>query len=38
MQKEVLNNLSGIILDCSIEVHRILGPGLLSSVYEICLC
>jgi GxxExxY protein len=37
-QKEYLNKLSGIILDCSIEVHRNLGPGLLESVYEICLC
>ena len=38
MQKEYLNKLSGIILDCSIEVHRNLGPGLLESVYEVCLC
>ena len=33
-----LNKLSGIILDSSIEVHRNLGPGLLESVYEVCLC
>ena len=32
-----LNDISGIVLDCSIEVHRNLGPGLLESVYEICL-
>ena len=32
-----LNRISGIVLDCSIEVHRVLGPGLLESVYEICL-
>lgn len=38
MEKEYLNKLSGIILDCSIEVHRNLGPGLLESVYEVCLC
>ena len=38
MKKEYLNRLSGMILDCSIEVHRNLGPGLLESVYEICLC
>ena len=25
-------------MDCAIEVHRNLGPGLLESVYEICLC
>ncbi len=38
MKKEELNKLSGIILDSSIEVHRNLGPGLLESVYEVCLC
>lgn len=38
MQKEQINKLSGIILDCSIEVHKSLGPGLLESVYEVCLC
>lgn len=37
MDKEKLNRISGIILDCSIEVHKNLGPGLLESVYEICL-
>jgi GxxExxY protein len=38
MNKEQINSLSGIILDCSIEVHKNLGPGLLESVYEVCLC
>jgi len=38
MNKEQTNKLSEIILDCSIEVHRNLGPGLLESVYEVCLC
>ncbi len=37
MNKEELNKISGIILDCSIEVHKNLDPGLLESVYEICL-
>ena len=37
MNKDELNNLSKAILDSSIEVHRNLGPGLLESVYEICL-
>src|SRR6185312_1271291 len=26
------------IIGCAIEVHRTLGPGLLESVYETCLC
>lgn len=28
------NDISGIIIDCCIKIHRILGPGLLESVYE----
>lgn len=31
------NDLSGIIIGCAIEVHRILGPGLLESAYRECL-
>lgn len=31
------NRISADILDCSIEIHRVLGPGLLESVYERCL-
>ncbi len=38
MNKEEINKLSGIILNSAIEVHRNLGPGLLESVYEVCLC
>jgi GxxExxY protein len=37
MNNDELNDLSKKILDSSIEVHRNLGPGLLESVYEICL-
>ena len=37
MNQDELNKISGIILDCSIEVHKQLGPGLLESVYELCL-
>ncbi len=38
MSDEELNIISGKILDCSIEVHRHLGPGLLESIYQNCLC
>ena len=31
------NELSRIIFDCALKVHRILGPGLLESAYEECL-
>ena len=34
---EELNKISGIILQCALEVHKQLGPGLLESVYEVCL-
>ena len=30
--------LTGKIIQCAIEVHRGLGPGLLESAYEECLC
>jgi GxxExxY protein len=32
------NELTEIVIGCAIEVHRALGPGLLESAYEICLC
>lgn len=32
-----INEISGIILDCSYRIHSKLGPGLLESVYEECL-
>lgn len=35
--RDELNRISGIVLDCAIEVHKKLGPGLLESVYEACL-
>lgn len=37
-QRTQINELTGQILDAAIEVHRYLGPGLLESVYEECLC
>jgi GxxExxY protein len=36
--KEKANALSNEIIGAAIEVHRHLGPGLLESAYETCLC
>src|SRR5437899_2057276 len=33
-----VNELSKAVIGCAIEVHRALGPGLLESTYEMCLC
>ncbi len=33
-----LNEITGAIISAAIEVHRTLGPGLLESTYEECLC
>jgi len=33
-----MNELSGKVIGCAIEVHKHLGPGLLESAYEECLC
>ena len=33
-----INNLTGQIIGAAIEVHKALGPGLLESAYEECLC
>lgn len=33
-----VNQLTGAIIGSAIEVHRALGPGLLESAYEECLC
>lgn len=37
MTREEYNRLSKIILETCIAVHREMGPGLLESVYELCL-
>lgn len=33
-----INKLTGDVIGAGIEVHKILGPGLLESAYEECLC
>ena len=33
--KEMANYLSSRIIEAAIEVHRMLGPGLLESAYEV---
>ena len=35
---EDINQLTYQIIGCAYEVHHILGPGLLESTYETCLC
>jgi GxxExxY protein len=33
-----LNKITGEVIGAAIEVHKVLGPGLLENVYEKCLC
>ena len=33
-----MNELSNSVVDAAFAVHKELGPGLLESVYEVCLC
>jgi GxxExxY protein len=32
-----LNDITGVVVDSGLKVHRILGPGLLESTYKTCL-
>ncbi|ARN56577.1 GxxExxY protein [Sedimentisphaera salicampi] len=39
MEEKILyKELSDRIIGCAVEVHRVLGPGLLESAYNQCLC
>jgi len=37
MKKHTIDEIASAVVDSAIEVHRNLGPGLLESVYEVCL-
>jgi GxxExxY protein len=37
MTQKFINDIAYRIVGCAIEVHKILGPGLLESVYQSCL-
>jgi len=37
MQEQDYNLITHQIISCAIEVHKYLGPGLMESVYEVCL-
>lgn len=32
------NEIAKLVYDCSLKVHKVLGPGLLESAYRECLC
>ena len=38
VEKDNINELTGEVIGSAIEVHKTLGPGMLESTYEECLC
>lgn len=38
LEQKKINQLTEKVIGCAISVHRVLGPGLLESAYEECLC
>ena len=38
ISKKYLNELTYEVIGCAIKVHKQVGPGLIESVYEKCLC
>ena len=38
VEEDSANRITGEIIGAAIEVHKVLGPGLLESAYEECLC
>ena len=37
MNKNKIDGIANTVVKCAIEVHKDLGPGLLESVYEVCM-
>lgn len=38
ISKKLINDICYSVIGCAIEVHKELGPGLLESIYEECMC